>query len=67
MEKLEINMKFLLENLNGRDNFVDLGVDGRTILKLTLKKRRTWTGFIWIRIRDQWLDFMHTVIEFQVT
>jgi len=31
----------------------NLGLDGRIILKLILKKsfRRAWTGFLWLRTR----------------
>jgi hypothetical protein len=34
------------------DDFGDLSVDGRIILKYIFKKYRgkTWTGFIWLRI-----------------
>jgi hypothetical protein len=33
-------------------NFEDRGVDGRTILKLMLKKQdgRVWPGFMWLRM-----------------
>jgi hypothetical protein len=35
-----------------RDYSGDLGVDGRIILKLILRKQswRVWIGFIWLRI-----------------
>jgi len=34
-----------------RDHFEDLGIDGRIILKLFIKKsvRRVWTEVIWFR------------------
>jgi hypothetical protein len=40
------------EKLTVRDHFGDLGIEGRTILKWTLKKQsvKSWTGFIWRRI-----------------
>jgi hypothetical protein len=46
--------KFLLGNLKGRDYSEDLGVYGRIILKWVLKKFcvKSWTGFIWLRIRS---------------
>jgi hypothetical protein len=32
----KIHIKFWLENLEGRNNFRDLGIDGRIIIKLIL-------------------------------
>jgi hypothetical protein len=42
------NTTLFKENLNGRENLENLNVDGRTLLKLTLKKEgwQVWTGFI---------------------
>jgi hypothetical protein len=41
-----------LENMKGRDNFENLGTDGRIILKWILRKKgeMTWTGCTWLRI-----------------
>jgi hypothetical protein len=40
------------ENLEGKDHLEDLGVDGKTILKLILWKLggKVWNGYIWLRI-----------------
>jgi len=42
---------FCLENLKGRDNFKDLGVDGKIILDWILEKYggKMWSGFVWHR------------------
>jgi hypothetical protein len=47
-----MNTIFPLENLKGRDNSEDLGVDGR-ILEWILRKlgEKLWTGCIWLRAR----------------
>jgi hypothetical protein len=39
-------------NLRKRDHLEDAGVDGRIILKRTLKKRNweEWAGLLWVRI-----------------
>jgi hypothetical protein len=37
-EREEMHTKLLLENLKGRDNLVDLGVDGITVWKFILEK-----------------------------
>jgi hypothetical protein len=44
-----MHAEFWCGNLNERD----LGIDGRIILKCTLKKRdvRAWTGLVWLRAR----------------
>jgi len=44
---------FHLENLKERDHSEDLGIDGRTIMKLILGKQcgKLWTRFIWLNIR----------------
>jgi hypothetical protein len=43
---------FQLENLQKRDHWGNLGMDGRIILELVLKEYgvRIWTGFIWLRM-----------------
>jgi hypothetical protein len=41
--------RFQSRNMNGRDGFKDLGIDGRVILKYTLKKRM-WTAVICLGI-----------------
>ena len=42
---------FWCANLAERDHFEDLGIDGRIILKLFVRKsfRRLWTEVIWFR------------------
>jgi hypothetical protein len=44
----------LSENLKGTDYLVDLGEDGKKILKWILKKQvlRVWAAFIWLRINS---------------
>jgi hypothetical protein len=41
-----------LENLKGRNQLEDLGVDGMIILEWILGTNdgKLWTGFIWLRI-----------------
>jgi hypothetical protein len=41
-----------LENPKGRDYLIDLGVDGKIVLKRFLKKQgmRLWTGFMWLSL-----------------
>jgi hypothetical protein len=53
-----------LENLEGRDSLEDVGVACKIILQWILEKYdgRLWTGFIWLRIRDQWWALVNTVI-----
>jgi hypothetical protein len=38
--------------VKGRDHSEDLGVDGKIVLELILRKcgRKVWSGFIWLRI-----------------
>jgi hypothetical protein len=47
------NTKLLFENLKGRDNLEDLGIDGRILLEWILGKwnRKVLVGFIWMRLR----------------
>jgi hypothetical protein len=45
-----MHTKFRLENLKGRDNFEDLGIDWKIILEWTLEicVGKVWTGCIWL-------------------
>ena len=47
----EVCTRFWLGNLKESNDFEDLDVGGRMILKWILKKlvRRVWTGLIWLR------------------
>jgi hypothetical protein len=47
-----VHAKFLSENLKGRDNSEDPGVDRKIILELNLEKYgdKFWIGFNWHRI-----------------
>ena len=42
--------KFFKEDMKGRDQKLNLGIDGRIVMKWILKKedRRMWAGFIWL-------------------
>jgi hypothetical protein len=48
----ETHTRFWWGNLRERDHFEDLDIDGRIILKWTLKlyDGRAWTGLLWLRI-----------------
>jgi hypothetical protein len=48
----EVRTEFWSGNLRERDYLEDLGVDGRVILKLIIKKwdGEAWAGLIWLRI-----------------
>jgi len=52
-EREEKNTKVWLENLKGRDQSEDLGVDGKTILEWILEKYggKGCTGCIWLSIQ----------------
>jgi hypothetical protein len=43
---------FWLENLKGRDDLEDKGIDGKIILDWIFGRKdgRLWTGFIWLSI-----------------
>jgi len=44
-------MRLWWGNLRKRDHLLDLGVDGRIILKKILKKwDGAWTGLTWLRV-----------------
>jgi hypothetical protein len=63
-----MHVRFLSENLKGRDHSEDLGVDGRIILEWILVK--TVLEFVeWIRLdqdRDWWQDPANTVMNLWV-
>jgi len=48
----KVRTRFWWGNLRERDHLVNLGVDGRIILKWIFRKwvGRAWTGLIWRRI-----------------
>jgi hypothetical protein len=45
--RLKMNTEFWSGNLNGRDHFEDLDIDGREVLEWFLKKQNgnVWAGF----------------------
>jgi hypothetical protein len=47
-----MDSKFWSKNLKDRDNFVDVSVDGRILLKWIVEKQigRVWNGFIYLGI-----------------
>jgi hypothetical protein len=56
--------KFEGDRLLGGSN-----VDGRKLLKYILKKqgRRLWSGFIWLKNRDEWWVLVNIVISLHIT
>jgi hypothetical protein len=50
--KRDMHSKFGLQNLKQRAKLEDVGIDGRMILKRTIKEQdmKVWTGLIWLRI-----------------
>jgi hypothetical protein len=49
---IEMNSKYLLDDLKGRDHVEDLSIDRKIILEWILGKRdgTVWSGCIWLRI-----------------
>jgi hypothetical protein len=60
--------KFSVGKLKGRNPSGNLSVDGRIILKCSLKRQgaRMWTGFSWLRTRVQWWAAVNMVRNLQV-
>jgi len=50
MGQMRNECKILVENPEGRDHWVDLGVDGRLILEWTLGKFSGKVHIFWLRI-----------------
>jgi hypothetical protein len=63
--KRKFYTKFWSENPKVREHAKDLSVDGRKILDRILGKHggKLWTGFIWLKIGDQWLALVNTVMN----
>jgi hypothetical protein len=51
-EKFENCVKNLVGNLRNRGLLEELGIDGRIILELILRKfrKRVWTAFVWLKV-----------------
>jgi hypothetical protein len=50
-----MHASFQSENLKGKDNLGDIGVDGRIMIyvKIYLNNRvLVWTGFVWLNMRS---------------
>ena len=52
-ETREVHRSLWWGDLRERDTLKDLGIDGRTIIKLIFRKcdGETWAGLIWLRKR----------------
>jgi hypothetical protein len=61
----EMNTKFLLESLKGKDHLRDLGVGSGIILKCILEKLggRVWTVFLFFGTWDQCRVLVNTVMN----
>ena len=62
-ERTEMHTKFWWRNLKGRNHVEGVSVDGRIILKWTLKKKDGKTVTELIRPRDKWRAFVNAVIK----
>jgi hypothetical protein len=54
-------------DLHEKDNLEDLGIDGRTKLKLVFKKLdgEVWSGLIWLS-RDRWRALVNALMNLQI-
>ena len=65
MEKRKGPYRFLMGNIRERDHLEELGVDGRIVSKLILKKwvGEARTGFSWPR--NKWRALVNAIIHLQ--
>jgi len=65
MREMRISYRIWLENLNGRDHFEHIDVDGKIILKWVL--REIWWKIVGrmylVHGRDQWWALVNTVMN----